>query len=898
MSEDLFTYFRVCCLHGLKKRGVEGQEEYCRQLDFEMEQIRRLGFVSYFLIVADMVAWARRHGIAVGPGRGSAAGSLVAYVLEITDIDPLRYRLYFERFLNPERVSPPDIDVDFASSRREEVLQYLRERYGAGRVAQIATFGKLHAKQAIRDVGRVLDIPYGEVDKIAKLVPPPLQGRQSSLYLAYEVVPELQRLRNSQTDAGRILRYAEKLEGLEKALSVHAAGVVISDVPLLDCLPLANAKGTVVTQFDMKDLDALGFTKFDILGLKNLDIVVDCVALVSQRRGEEIDWRRLIHQEDPAVFEYLKEGRYGGIFQLEATSGMRELILEAQPGSIEDLSAVIALFRPGPLGAGMKDTYLRVKQGKEKPVYLVPELEQILSVTHGQLIYQEQVLEICKQLAGYSLAEADLMRRAIGKKIPEEMEEQRQRFIQGMVNSGYDQGIAEQLFSQIETYAGYGFNKAHSVAYACITYITAYLKTYYRPEFYTALLNNSKEASQRDKFFSYLIELREEGITLLPPDINLSEVNFSLSDEGIRYGLSGIHSVGESVAQHLVAARTQRGGRFHNLRELVEAVDPRQVTVKILEALAKTGCFDGFGTDRRTLVENCKPFLDAVRKLNRRVPMIKSRRERELERVERLALAKPKEHGGEKLQRKIQKINERYHSDYEALNTEYETILGGLKEYEPYTRQELLQLEKEYLGFYLSGHPVDVYQPWLQRHGVPLVTQLLERQEVGFARVAGVVTGLKSRLTKHKKLMYSFLLEDAFRVLECIIFPDTVKRLKVIPENTCVILTGHLRKVIMDEAERYDFIVDDLSCLPPPEELPEAGPPPFRLLLDITQLSLEQLSQLHQLLKNFPGKHPLEYCCMMRQGTFIFQTDLLVDQQACRQALDSLPGVGVVRHVG
>lgn len=499
---DLIEYFIRRCQRGLEIRGLSGLDDYRQQLEMEVELIIQLNFTSYFLIVSDMVAWARSQGIAVGPGRGSAAGSLVAYVLEITDVDPLKYRLYFERFLNPERISPPDIDVDFASSRRDEVLEYLRRRYGAERVAQIATFGKLFAKQAIRDTGRVLGLPYAEVDKVAKLVPPPVMGKQVLLSQAYEIVPELKQLRQENHP---LLVMAEKLEGLEKSLSVHAAGVVISKEPLLDCLPLAQVKGTVVTQFDMKDLDELGFIKFDVLGLKNLDVITDCVDLVRRHRGLEVDWRRLPEQEDPVVFDYLKEGRFGGIFQLEATSGMRELILEMQPSSIEDISAALALFRPGPLGSGMCEHYLKVRQGKEPLSYLVPELEPILKVTYGQLIYQEQVLEICKQLAGYSMAEADLMRRAIGKKIKEEMEAQRQRFVQGVVANGFSQAVAEQLFSQIETYAGYGFNKAHSVAYAFITYITAYLKTHYRREFYTALLNNTKEANERDKLFTYLL---------------------------------------------------------------------------------------------------------------------------------------------------------------------------------------------------------------------------------------------------------------------------------------------------------------------------------------------------------------------------------------------------------
>lgn len=888
---ELTSYFVDRCWQGLEARGLAQQDNYRRQLELEIDLITRLNFSGYFLVVADMVAWARSQGIAVGPGRGSAAGSLVAYSLGITDVDPLKYRLYFERFLNPERISPPDIDVDFASSRRDEVLDYLRQRYGEGRVAQIATFGKLFAKQAIRDTGRVLDLPYAEVDKIAKLVPPPLMGKQVYLSQAYEVVPELRQLRQ---EGHQLLVLAEKLEGLEKTLSVHAAGVVISKEPLLDCLPLAQAKGTMVTQFDMKDLDELGFVKFDILALKNLDVIMDCVALVKQHRGFDLDWRRLPEQEDPAVYDYLKEGRFGGIFQLEATSGMRELILEMQPRSIEDLSAALALFRPGPLGSGMVDHYLKVRQGKEPLTFLVPELEPILGVTYGQLIYQEQVLEICRQLAGYSLAEADLMRRAIGKKIQEEMEAQRQRFVQGMLANGFTQEVAEQLFSQIETYAGYGFNKSHSVAYAFITYITAHLKTHYRLEFYTALLNNTKEANERHKLFTYLLELREEGYRLLPPDINLSQVDFSLETDGIRYGLSGIHQVGEAVAHHLVQAREMAGGHFANLRELVEAVNPQQVNVKVLEALALAGCFDAFGGNRRTLAENCRPFLEMVRKLNRKAPAIRARRERDRERAMALAEQRPKEHGGAKLEAKLEKIEARFQKEMMDLNQEYEEILGSLEHKEPYTQQEILRLEKEYLGFYLSGHPIDSYRQVIRAKQALLVTEALQLQSTAqIVRVAGVINNLKSRMTRSKKVMYNFLLEDAYSVVECTVFPSTAERVAtVMIDRSCVIVTGNLRRTASQgETDRLELVVSQAELL----EETVVEPEPLRLVIDLQQVTQERVQELYQLLCQYPGDHPVQYGGYAQAGLLIYQSPIKTDNsQALRKALQRLSWVMIL----
>lgn len=890
--EALNQYFVRRCREGLRRRGLADREPYRRQLEAEIQVIVQLDFAGYFLIVADMVSWAREQGIPVGPGRGSAAGSLVAYVLEITDIDPLKYRLFFERFLNPARVSPPDIDVDFSKSRRDEVLDYLRRRYGEDRVAQIATFSKLFAKQAVRDVGRVLGRPYADVDELAKLIPPPLSGRQMTLPQAYELVPELKRRRE---EGDEVLRWAEKLEGLAKSLSTHAAGVVISDQPLFDCLPLANSKGVLITQFDMKDLEALGFIKFDVLALKNLDVIADCVRLVREHRGEDVDWRRIPDVEDPAAFEYLKEGRFGGIFQLEATRGMRELILELQPRSIEDLSAALALFRPGPLGAGMKDRYLAVRSSREAPAYLVPELEPILDVTCGQLLYQEQVLEICKQLAGYSLAEADLMRRAIGKKNPQEMAAQKAKFVQGMLTNGYSREVAEKLFAMIETFADYGFNKAHSVAYATITYITAYLKARYRLEFYVALLNHTKEASERDKFFGYLLELRDEGIQILPPDVNRSEVDFSLDGGAIRYGLSGIRNVGEAAAAHLVEVRRrQPDGCFSNLRELVEAVDPRQVNVKVLEALAYAGCFDSWGHDRRTLAENCRPFLDMVRKLNRKVPAIHHRRERERQRVMALAEAKPRQHGGKKLEQKLVKIEDRFRQEIQAINQEYEQILSSLEAKEPYTRQELLRLEKELLGFYLTGHPVDYHLQAIRKRQALRVTELVQlTQEPGAVKVAGAVGNLKSRLTRQKKLMYTFVLEDAFSALPCTVFPSAADRLAtVMVENSCVAATGVLRRRLDSEgAERLEFVVNDLE----PLDGEEAAVEPLRFIVELSRLGPEQFQELHRLLTAHPGEQPVECGLHVSAGLLVFSLGLKVDgSPELREALRNLPWVGVL----
>lgn len=1081
---NLPEYFTQQCWQGLKNRGLDQREEYRQQLQTELDLIINLDFPGYFLIVQDIIRWARSQNIAVGPGRGSAAGCLCAYCLEITDVDPLKFRLYFERFLNPSRVSPPDIDMDFAKSRREEILEYLQERYGKDHVVQIATFNKIFAKQAIRDIGRVMDVPFKTVDDLAKLVPPPIKGKQPKLAQAYATTPELKKIReqDDETAPGRqILTIAEKIEGLEKSLSIHAAGVIISDVPLIDHLPLASSKGTTVTQFDMKDLEELGFIKFDVLALKNLDVISDCVQLIKEQHGLELDWRHLPESEDehPEVFDYLREGHFGGIFQLEATSGMRELILDLQPRNIEDLSIAVAIFRPGPLQSGMKDHYLAVRQGREQPEYLVEELRPILEVTLGQLIYQEQVLEICKQLAGFSLAEADLIRRAMGKKIAKEMESRHEQFLVGMKSNGFTEEVAEELWSRIATHAGYSFNKtiseeawvlrannghftdstwmqikelaakwneqdaqgnytstakklrakklqliqmdedgycrpghlidlhdhgikpvyeiitesgyvsppvsrnhrlmttdgyktintglsindsllfmdknkgcqteqakgervkrwsrgyptfedkiteiryvgehhcydlemdteghnyvasadpekyppvishnSHSVAYAFITYITAYLKTHYRLEFYTALLNNTKDATERDKFFSYLLEIREAGYRLLPPDINRSQVDFSIDNGAIRYGLSGVRNVGEQVARHLVLRRQAHAGGFANLRDLVETVDSSQVNIKVLEALAFSGCLDGFADNRRTLAENCRSFLQAVRKLNTRVPAIENKYHNTVERAVEIAERQPAKHGGDKLAEKLRKAEAKRQQERQSLDAEYEKILSSLDEKEPYTTRELLRLEKEYLGFYLSGHPLDHYHAEIRKRQALLVSEL-GFQQSSAVRVAGAISNLKEKMTQKKQLMYTFLLEDALGAVECICFPTSAALLQgQLQNDACVIVVGQIRhRQKNEESENLELIVFQVELLDAPPPPPET----LRLMVELRQLNQEYYQQLLQILREHPGDQPLQIVSVPSLGVALAASSMKVRyDDSIREELKKLIGV-------
>lgn len=863
--------FRELCYAGLKARGLADKPEYRAQLEQELDVVTRLGFIDYYCIVHDLVHWARSQGIPVGPGRGSAAGALISYCLEITDVDPIKYRLYFERFLNPARVSPPDIDVDFSRRRRDEVIAYLRQRYGEDHVAQIATYGKLLARQAVRDAGRILDRPYMEMDRLAKLVPPPVQGRVLSWEEIYQTVPELKALREQEDP---VLLLAERLTGKERLMGVHAAGVVITDEPITECLPLARAKGAVITQWDLKDLETLGFVKFDILALKNLDVIVDCVALIEKRHGIKIDWRRLPEKEDPQVFEYLKQGHYAGIFQLEATAGMRRLVMEMMPQSIEDLAAAVALYRPGPLGSGMHERYVAVKHGREHPVYLTPELMDILSVTYGQLIYQEQVMEVCRTLAGYSMAEADLMRRAIGKKKADEMEQQRQRFVEGMVERGYDRAIAEALFQHIESYAGYGFNKAHAVSYAFITYQTAWLKTHYRQEFYTALLNNTRDASEREKFFSYLVEMRTEDIRLLPPDINHSEVDFTLEDDGIRYGLAGIRDIGVEAAQEICRLRQQAGGRFTSIQHFLKTIYNGNLNAKVLEALALAGCLDSFGLDRQQAAEVCKQGVEALRKREHKLATASRRYEREKERVQALAIEKPKQHGGEKLLQKLQKIEERYLQDKESA----ESLLENLYHIPPpesvLVDTARLRLEKEYLGFYFSGHPTEKY--YLPE--ALTVTQFLVQAELGRVyTVLGVIHNLKKRLTRAKALMYTLLLEDKYCTVHVTVFPKVVHRVEHLLREQQVVLVRGRAKLRDAEAMAWELVASDI--LLPDESAMTSMPEKVRFLAQ-RNLAISQWQSLKDILLRHPGTTKVEIALSHHRGLTVWRLPYAVNPMA------------------
>jgi DNA polymerase-3 subunit alpha len=720
-------------------RGEADEKTYRERLDYEIGVIVQMGFAGYFLIVADFIGWAKQQGIPVGPGRGSGAGSVVAWSLGITDLDPLRWGLLFERFLNPERVSMPDFDIDFCQERRDEVIRYVQGKYGRDRVAQIITFGKLQARAALRDVGRVLQMPYGQVDRLCKLVP---NNPANPVSLAQAIEGEAQ-LRAAIAEDGNVSRLfdiARKLEGLYRHASTHAAGVVIGDRPLEQLVPMYRdpRSDMPVTQFSMKDVEQAGLVKFDFLGLKTLTVLTQAEKLL-RARGLEVDLAKL-PLDDPKTFEMLSRGDSTGVFQLES-SGMRDALRKLKPDRFEDIIAIVALYRPGPMDN--IPSYISRKHGSEKPDYLHPSLEGILKETFGIMIYQEQVMQIAQTLSGYSLGSADLLRRAMGKKIKEEMEAQREDFVAGAVRNKVDRGTAAQIFDQVNKFAGYGFNKSHAAAYALIAYQTAWLKANHPVEFYAASM--TLDIHNTDKLGLFRQEMERARIRLLPPDINLSQPWFSVEQMGsgeggegelaVRYALSAVRNVGLGAAE-AIAAQREKGGRFQSLADFAHRCDPRALNKRALENLIAAGAFDTLNPNRRQTFESAELLLrQAGAAANDRESRQVSLFGGELAQPERLSLP----------------------------------IVGD------WPGMEKLRHEFDAIGFYLSAHPLDSYGATLKRLDVvrfaDLTSWLSGRPSVR-AKLAGIVTGKQERTSARGSRFAFVQMSDASGMYEVTLFSE------------------------------------------------------------------------------------------------------------------------------
>ncbi len=741
-----WEYLNKLCQEGFKERYPEDQGALKEQLLYELSIIQKMGYVDYFLIVWDFIKYARDHGIAVGPGRGSAAGSLVSYALGITNIDPDKYQLLFERFLNPERVSMPDIDIDFCYERRQEVIDYVVRKYGSDRVVQIVTFGTLAARNVLRDVGRVMDLPYAFVDSIAKMVPKELN---ITLERALNTNPEFKTLYDSNEQVKELVDMSKRLEGLPRHTSMHAAGVVISQKAVDEYVPLSRAQdGAITTQFTMTTLEELGLLKMDFLGLRTLTVIQNAVKLIEKSKGIQIDVDHLDY-DDKAVFNSLGTGRTDGVFQLES-SGMKNFIKELKPQSLEDIIAGISLYRPGPMD--FIPQYIRGKNHPETITYDCPELEPILEPTYGCIVYQEQVMQIVQKLAGYTLGRSDLVRRAMSKKKASVMQKERQNFVYGneeeqvpgCIARGIPERVANKIYDEMIDFAKYAFNKSHAAAYAVVAYQTAWLKYYYPLEFMAALMTSVIDNSS--KVSEYILTCRQMGIAILAPDINESEGVFSVSDQGIRYGLSAIKSVGRPVIESVLKERQK--GLFLDLSDFIERMSGRDINKRTVENLIKAGAFDSFPANRRQMMMVYGQIMD----------QISQKKKTELEGQMSLFDFVPEE-------------------EKEA----YKIPMPSVPEY---GKEDLLAFEKEVLGFYISGHPLEEYETQWKR-GITHVTMDFQPPEEGeeaklrdgeHVVIGGIITSKTTKTTKTSQMMAFITVEDLVGSVEVVIFPRDYER--------------------------------------------------------------------------------------------------------------------------
>jgi DNA polymerase-3 subunit alpha len=743
-GHDAHTYFEFVARQGFEKRlpRLEAMQargalkhdlaEYRQRLDFEIKMIQQMKFSGYFLIVWDFIRYAKSMGIPVGPGRGSAAGSLVGYSMQITDIDPLQYDLLFERFLNPERVSMPDIDVDFCMNRRGEVIQYVTEKYGREQVAQIITFNTLGTRAVIKDVGRVLDVPFADVDRITKLVPNVLN---ISLGDSIKAEPGFAELAKADPRVDDILKVALRLEGMARNCSIHAAGVVISPEPLRNLVPLYKTnKDEIVTQFDMSGLDKLALLKMDFLGLTTLTLIHDALNLIEKRHGVRLVLEDL-PLDDPKSYEVFCKGFTSGVFQFESP-GMRDILRRYQPSRIEDLTALNALYRPGPIQGGMLDDFIERKHGRKAVAYDLPELKPILEETYGVILYQEQVMRISSVIAGYSLGGADLLRRAMGKKNAEAMAKERERFVKGALERGHPEKKVVKIFNLMEEFAGYGFNKSHSAAYAYLAFVTAYLKAHYPIDFMAALLTS--ETGNVAKVVKYINECRDMGIKVLPPDVHQSDWNFTPDGDAIRFGLGAIKNLGPNAGEAIINARKE-AGKFTSLYQFCEKIDPGPVNKRIVESLIKAGAMDSIPGTRAQKMLAVESAMEAGQKVWR-----------------------DKEQGQGGL------FGEAFIAE------QPEPELPKAADWPP---REKLQFEKELLGFYVTGHPLDQYLEKARELADHDSTSLEHLEKGANVALCGVMTGITRKRNKKGELWVSFQLEDHAGTTESLLFASNYERL-------------------------------------------------------------------------------------------------------------------------
>jgi len=828
---DEDTYLRELTLEGAKDRyGPSPGLHVLERLEYELGVIKDMGFSAYFLVVWDLVRYARSRSIRVGPGRGSAAGSCVAYCLRIVDVDPIRYDLLFERFLNPGRKEMPDIDMDFDERYRGEMIRYAAQRYGWDHVAQIVTFSTIKARAAVRDASRVLGYPWGVGDRIAKLMPPLIMGRDTPLRAClekvnghedgYKMAAELRALYDSDPDAKRVIDVARGLEGLRRQDGIHAAAVVITREPLTEYLPIQRKPepggdiedAPIVTQYEMHGVEDLGLLKMDFLGLRNLSVMERTVELIGSTRGERLDIDE-VPLDDTATFEMLQRGDSIGVFQLEG-GPMRALMRSLEPSTFEDVAALVALYRPGPMAANMHTDYANRKNGRKPVTYYHEDLREILEPTFGLMIYQEQLMRMAQVLAGYSLEEADNLRKATGKKIRSLIAKERSKFVEGCVAHGHRREFGEEMFDIIEPFADYSFNKSHSVGYGYVAYQTAFLKANYPVEYLAALLTSVK--TNKDQTAVYLNECRQLGIPVLVPDVNESESDFAVRDGSIRFGMSAVRNVGEGLVQHIVAAR-EDSGPFTDFFDFCERVDQQALNKRTIESLVKAGGFDSLGHPRKGLLHVYEQIVDHT---------LARRRERD---AGIMSLFGGDSDAGDAAGGAGEAFDERV----TIPDTEFD-------------KRARLAHEKEMLGLYVSEHPLMGAERGLRRHIECTLTELKELREGELRVVGGVVTSLNRRYTKRGDLMATFVLEDLGAALEVMVFPKTMTSYgHVLEEDAIVCVKGRLDlrdddpKIIAMEITQPEVVLD--------------GGPPVRVKVRRAALTNEKVDRLKEILRLHPG---------------------------------------------
>ncbi len=828
---NLCSYLRYLCNEGLQKRYNPVPDKTQKRMDYELDVIENMDFPGYFLIVWDMINYAKTNGISVGPGRGSAAGSLVAYCLGITDIDPIKYDLLFERFLNPERVTPPDIDIDLCDERRGEVVEYLIQKYGSDKVSQIVTFNVMKSKQAIQDVGRVLDIPFDQAMGISHLVPDDPKIRTIEDALASS--QEMKKAYESDPTAHEVLDIAQQIENMPRHCGKHAAGVVIAQEELVRYMPVQKlADGLITTQFAKEQVEDCGLLKMDLLGLRTLSVIDDALINIKRSQGIDIDISA-ISLEDKQTYDMLGSGDAVAVFQLES-DGMRKILKNLKPERFEDIIALVALYRPGPLGSGMVDDFIDGKHGKKKVSYMHPLLEGILEETYGVILYQEQVMRIATAMGGFSLGASDMLRRAMGKKKAEILAKARGDFVSGCVENSVDKKTADDIYTLLEYFAGYGFNKSHSAAYALVSYRTAWLKANYPAEFMAAMLTSVMDKS--DKVGEYIGECRRMGITVLPPQINESDLKFIVIDGKIRCSMAAIKNVGKEAVRKIIEER-QEHGKFVSLADFCDRII---VNRRMLESLVKCGAFDGMGYNRASMLT----ALDAMLDLNRR--LIRSRESEQLSLFD-------------------------FGMDESSNTPEIE-----IKQLPEYPQLDLYAMEKEMLGFYVSGHPLDVYQSWLQPKISHTIAELAESESGTDVRIAGLVSTVKNRITKRGDMMSGFTIEDASGVIRCTAFARVYERVsEMIVEGKIVLADG---KIKTSGAEQ-EITISDMKL-------------PLKLYLRLPDSKNDNLrQQISSLLTSFVGDiEVLVYYCDLSQYCRLPGIDGFRFDTAAIRALETILG--------